>query len=330
MNFSISRVLTFALAIAVSAGEFSAVANAQNSNQDFPWRANSSASNRVRNNGKSDANFNTQSNVQTNVQSNVQTTAKSAKSSFTTPARDLTTIETIATPTPSFKSMPSVIYDDGKKFVRQGDTYVESPHVAAASVARQNYNAQNYTAQKYTAQMPAVKKSSWFQKTKDLTGRLNPFSKSLRSPTAYRSSDWKVPSFSKSLPSFSKKNDDPITFAAVTPLPAKTSVPSSLDNIQPMLATNVPSYSSPAASLPARDNQFTSALPTETKITSAVSGQFEEFTQEFSSSVEVTPPVSRQVSVFESKPQTTPQTTSRTTSRTASLSADNQFWSPRR
>ena len=262
MRYSKSSVLAIALAVACSTGDFSAVANAQNSNQDFPWRSKNSAKAAVKNTAKAAVN--------------------TVKSSFAKPVRDLTTSETIATPTPSFESMPSVIYDEGKKYIRQGDTYVESTGAAVASAARENFNSYASTA----TQMPAVKKSSLFQKTKDLTGRLNPFSKSMRSETAYRSSDWKVPSFSDSLSAFSKKDNDPITFAAVTPLPAKSSVPASLDEVPTSFASKKP-YKVPISS-PARDSQFKSALPTETKLTSVFDIEKEkdpakDFMPEFSS-----------------------------------------------
>ena len=250
MRYSKSSVLALALTVACSAVDFSAVANAQNSNHDFPWRSKTSAKAAV---------------------NTAKTAVNTVKSSLATPARDLTTSETIATPTPRSHSMPSFIYHEGKKYVRQGDTYVESPSVAVASAARENFNSYASNA----AQIPAVKKTSLFQKTKDLTGRLNPFSKSMRSETAYRSSDWKVPSFSKSLASFSKKDNDPITFAAVTPLPAKSSVPASLDSVPTQLASK-DSYKAPALASPARDSQFKSALPTETKLTSVFAKEKED------------------------------------------------------
>jgi hypothetical protein len=250
MRYSKSSVLAIALAVACSAADCSAVANAQDAKLDFPWRS------------------------KTSVRS-VAKTAKSAvnavQSSFATPARDLTTSQTIATPTPSFESMPSVIYDEGKKYIRQGDTYIESSNVGVATTAGENFNSYANAA----VPMPAAKKSSWFQKTKDLTGRLNPFSNPMRSETAYRASNWQVPSFSDSLPSFSKKDDDPITFAAATPLPAKSSVPSALDNDQEMFASKK-SYSAPAASSSVRDSQFQSALPTETRLTSVFSTEEED------------------------------------------------------
>ena len=242
MRYSKSSVLAIALTVACSASDLSGVANAQTSNQDFPWRSKSSA----------------------------KAVVDTVKSKLATPTRDLTTREPIATPTPTFEAMPEVIYDEGKKYVRRGDTYIESSDYAAASTVQQNYS----TAASNVTQMPAVKKSSsLFQKTKDLGGRLNPFSKSLRSETAYRASDWKVPSFSQSMSSFSKKDNDPITFAAVTPLPAKSSVPASLDSAPEMLASQN-SYKTPNASglaMPSRGSQFKSALPTETKLTSVFS-----------------------------------------------------------
>ncbi len=242
MRYSKSSVLTIALTVACSAAEFSTVANAQNSNQDFPWRSKKSTVAAV----------------------------EVAKPSLATPTRDLTTSEVIATPTPSFDTMPSVIYDDGKKYVRRGDTYVESPDDTGTSQVHENYA----TAASNSAQMQADKKSSFFQKTKQLTSRLNPFAQSSRRQSAYHSGDWKVPSFSQSLPSFSKKDNDPITFAAVTPLPAKTSVPTSLDSV-PTLVASKSSYKSPTIKLPTRDSQFKSALPTETKLTSVFSAKKE-------------------------------------------------------
>ena len=238
MRYSQSSLLAIALTVACSAVGFSGVANAQNAKQDFPWRSKTSA----------------------------QAVVDIVKPSLETPTRDLTTGEVIATPTPTFEAMPEVIYDEGKKYVRRGDTYIESTDYAVTAGTESNFA----TAANDAAQMPAVKKSSLFQKTKDLTSRLNPFSKSIRSETAYRSSDWKVPSFSKSLSSFSKKDNDPITFAAVTPLPAKSAVPASLDSVPTMLASS-DSYTNPALPVTPRDNQFKSALPTETKLTSVFS-----------------------------------------------------------
>jgi len=329
MRYSKSSLLAIALTVAFSTVEFSSVAYAQ-SNKDFPWRS----------------------------KTNRKAAAEAVKSSFAKPKRDLTTIETIATPTPSFESMPSVIYDEGKKYVRQGDTYVESPSVTAATAARGGFttsNSNHASPLPAVTQIPMVKKSSLFQKTKDLTGRLNPFSKSLRSPNAYGASDWKIPSFSNTLSSFSKKDDDPITFASVTPLPAKTSVPASLDSVQPMLGSNEP-YEPPALALPVRDSQFKSALPTKTKltpvfptdtsVTSVFSAESESilalplepktitsgvgkgnsgFTANASNMAGVLPKTSpsRDVSVFQA-------TTTKRPVRTSSLSADNEFWSPQR
>lgn len=243
MRYSKSSVFAIALTVACSAAEFSSVANAQNIPQDFPWRSKTSA--------------------KTAVSSVTSAVRSSVKSALATPARDLTTSETIATPTPTYESMPSVIYDEGKKYVRRGDTYIESTDYSAAASVGETFN----TAVSNSTQLPAAKKSSFFQKTKDLTDRLNPFSKSSRSETAYRSSDWKVPSFSQSLPSFSKKDSDPITFAPVTPLPARSSVPAALDSVPTALAST-DTYQSPGLAVPARDSQFKSALPTETKLTS--------------------------------------------------------------
>ena len=241
MRYSKSSLLAIALTVACSAGEFSTVANAQNSSQDFPWRSKSSA------------------------RAAASTVKSSLATPLATPTRDLTTSETIATPMPSLDTMPDVIYDEGKKYVRRGDTYIESPDVSGGSSTRENFA----TSVSDAVQTPAVKKPSLFQRTKDLTNRLNPFSKSLRSPTAYRSSDWKVPSFNKSLATFSKKDNDPITFPPVTPLPAKNSVPTSLDE-EPLALASKDSYKAPAPAFasPNRDSEFKSALPTETKLTS--------------------------------------------------------------
>lgn len=300
MRYYKSSAFSIALAVGVSAISFSAPADAQNSAPNYPWRASAKTQ------------------PTASVQS-VQTLPSKSKTSFAKPARDLTTVQTIATPTPSFQSMPSVIYDEGKKYVRQGDVYVESPDATTPSAAR---SVAGSVAQRSFASPSTAfnAKTSFFEKTKSLTGRLNPFS-ATRSPTAYRAKDWNVPSFSKTLPVFSKKADDPITFAAITPLPAKTSTPSSIDSTQPMFAASE-SYRTPAISTPARDSQFMSALPTETKITSAVSDSKSQFTPNFSPATRSKPSRDPQVSIFADKPAVA--------DRTASLSADDQFWSPQR
>ena len=358
MRYSKSSLLSIALTVGVSAVTFTASAQAQNRTSEFPWRAN--------------AKTQAKSLVKSQTKAAVQKTdsfVSNVETAFSTPARDLRTVEKITTPTPGYESMPSVIYDEGKKYIRQGDTYIESTNVANV------VNTGRSAANNFTQQVPAVnKKTSLFQKTKGLTSRLNPFS-TKRASTAYNSSDWKVPSFSKTLPVFSSKDNDPITFAAVAPLPAKTSTPSSIDATKPLYATNdsKPSQTfntSPTLSLPARDSQFSSALPTETKLTSIFdsSGQnkssssgfepskFEpvkstskrlarmgintdsgtgnlvsEVESGFSSANNFPQANVPHISVFENKNifQAQPAS-SAPAARTASLSADGEFWSPRR
>ena len=184
MRYSKSSLLSIALTVGVSAVAFTHSVQAQNTTADFPWRAK--AKTQVRTQVKSQAKVAVQK---------TDAFVKNVETAFATPARDLRTVETISTPTPSYESMPSVIYDEGKKYIRQGETYIESPHVANAAVAGRNL----------TQQLPAVaKKASLYQKTKGLTSRLNPFSTNGRS-SAYSAKDWQVPSFSKSLPGFSQK-----------------------------------------------------------------------------------------------------------------------------
>ena len=355
MRYSKSSLLSIALTVGVSAVTLTASLEAQTTTTDYPWRANAKTQ------------VNTQ--IKSQARAAVQRTdafAGKVETAFSKPARDLRTVETIATPTPSYESMPSVIYDEGKKYIRQGDTYIESTNVTNVAAAGRS------AARNLTQQMPAAaKKTSLFEKTKGLTSRLNPFS-TMRAPTEYKANDWEVPSFSKTLPVFSQRNNDPITFAAVTALPAKTSTPSSIDSSQPLYAAveTTPSRTintSPTLSLPSRDSQFSSALPTETKLTSALGGSnsnktrssvFEpskfapvasaskklasigseaeakvgnlasEVKNGFSTANVFTPQSSPHISVFENKNVTPTQPAP--TGRTASLSADNQFWSPQR
>ena len=355
MRYSKSSLLSIALTVGVSAVAFTASVEAQNTKADFPWRAN--------------AKTQVKSQVKSQASAAVQKTdmfVEKVETAFSKPARDLRTVETITTPTPSFESMPSVIYDEGKKYIRQGETYIESSNVADTAVAGRT------AARNLTQQLPTVaNKTSLFQKTKGLTSRLNPFSTNGRS-SSYSAKDWKVPSFSKTLPVFAQKDNDPITFAKITPLPAKTSTPSSIDASQPLYAAAEikPASTintSPTLSLPARDSQFKSALPTETKLTSAFGGSetnrsassvFEPNTFEpvrtastklaaigsktearvenlatevetgFTTANMSIPQSGPHISVFENKNVSQTQPTS--APRTASLSADGQFWSPRR
>ncbi|MDB4766326.1 hypothetical protein OAG71_01425 [bacterium] len=354
MRYSKSSLLSVALTLGFSAVAFTASAEAQNTAADFPWRAK--AKTQVKQ-------------VKTQARSTFQKAdglVEKVETSFSTPSRDLRTVETIQTPTPNYESMPAVIYDEGKKYIRQGDTYIESPNVANATVATQS------VAGNLTQQLPsAKKKTSLFQKTKGLTSRLNPFSTRAKS-SAYSSKDWKVPSFSKTLPVFSQADKDPITFATIAPLPAKTSTPSSIDASKSLYAATEtkptkPINTLPTLTLPSRDSQFSSALPTETKLTSAFGGsepsksasygfqpnKFEpiksastklpaieseatklvtKVESSFASTNNVISRSGPQISVFESRNVSQPinQTQSAPARRTASLSADHQFWSPQR
>ena len=266
MRYSKSSLLSIALTVGVSAVTLTASLEAQTTTADYPWRAKAKAKTQVNSQAK------TPIRPQARVAAHkTDAFVEQVETAFSKPARDLRTVETIATPTPSYESMPSVIYDEGKKYIRQGDTYIESTNLAEAASAGRS------AAGNLTQQLPAVaKKTSLFAKTKGLTSRLNPFSTN-RASSAYQAKDWKVPSFSRTLPVFSKKSNDPITFAAITPLPAKTSSPSSIDATQPLYAAaeTKPAKTittSPTLSLPARDSQFKSAFPTETKLTSALGG----------------------------------------------------------
>ena len=359
MRYSKSTFLSIALTVGVSAVAFTASVEAQNTTADYPWRAKAKTQ------------------VKTHVQSQARVAVEKTGSYvekvetvFSKPAQDFRTVETIAIPTPSFESMPSVIYDEGKKYIRQGDTYIESTNVADVAVAGRT------TARNLTQQMSTVaKKTSLFEKTKELTSRLNPFS-SNGAPSAYKSKDWKVPSFSKTLPVFSQRGGDPITFATITPLPAKTTTPSSIGTNQPFYAAAemkpTPKINtSPTLSMPARNSQFASALPTETKLTSAfgnsetkrvastgsdsqnfqpirsvstklaaIESQAEanveagvgNFVTEVKSGLHTTSNIishhGPQISVFENK--VISQGRPAPGRRTASLSADHEFWSPRR
>ncbi len=308
MRFSKSWALSMALAVGVSAVNFSASADAQSTSKTYPWRA------KVRAQAEE-------------VAQSAHAIAKKVESGFATPPRDLTTVQTIETPTANadFESMPAVIYDEGKKYVRQGDVYVESPHDAQSSVGQTNVQ---HHAQPHSAVV--APKMSFIEKTKSLTKRLNPFAQK-RGAVAYHAKDWKVPSFNRELLGLSKKNQDPITFAAVAPLPAKTSTPTALPGAQPQYAANgsaVPPsatfrqsrspITASTASPPSKNSQFAPGSLVKTKTPSKIADLVGKGGHDFSPANNFARRSDAQVSVFEDTPVTK--------ERTASRSASEQFW----
>lgn len=302
MRYSKSSLLSFTLAVAFSSSAMSGSVGAQSPVTDFPWRAKA----------KPQA-----------VAQKIQAFAQTVKSAAKVPQQVQAQTAAVVSSVPSQHQLPEFFYDQGKKYIRQGDVYVESTDVGKfASAVSSATNA--VTHGNFGSPIPQdAQKQSMFDKAKSLSARLNPLNKIFASnPSAYKSKTWDVPSFSKSLSFLDKAPADPITFAAVTPLPAKTAMPSAIDDGAPLYASSSP-YSSKSAAT-AIANRFTSALPTETAITPAVASTPPRSNSDFSLGQDFSPAAGRQVSVFDTAPATTK------TNRTASLSADNQFWSPQR
>lgn len=298
MRYSKSSILSFALAVAFSGSVFSGAADAQTQVTDFPWRAKAKPN---------------------SVAKAVQSFSQKVQSAVSAPQSIKTEVESVAAAVPSPHQLPDFFYDQGKKYIRQGDVYVESSAIGhLGSAATTAVNRGNFES----AIPNDAQKQSMFDKAKSLSTRLNPFNKILsRNDSAYKSKNWDVPSFSKSLSFLDKKPEDPITFAAATPLPAKTAMPSAIDGGAPLYA----SRDNPAirSAVAAGVDRFTSALPTETSITPAVASSTPAAVNDFSPGQSFVPAARGEVSVFDSKPATK-------TDRTASLSADDQFWSPQR
>ena len=346
MRYSKSSILSIALAMSLSGS-----AAAQNSTNDFPWRAKAKST--------VTAASKTVSSATTSVKSVHQRVASSfATPAITTPVRDLQRVTSNAVTSSSIESMPDEFFDQGKRYIRQGDTYIESSTLGKMSSATSSFASQSYSPQ--IPQAPS--KTSLLEKAKGVGSRLNPFSMKMRRSSGYEAKDWKVPSFSDSISGISNRDSDPITFAAIKPLPAKTAQPSTIDQTQSIYAADE-GYR-PKKALASRTNQFTSALPTGTSITSVVpelpksanlpalntgaitsksaaisktaeiSKTVKDFSpQEFipknfgteisSASSSGTPVQAPAISVFEKTPIVAPQ-------RSASLTADQQFWTPRR
>lgn len=295
MRYYKTSCLSFALTVAFSCCVSWNAADAQAQVNDFPWRANAKSQT-----------------VAKKVQSIAKTVQAAAVTPQQFPAKAAAAVSTVT----SQQQLPEFFYDQGKKYIRQGDVYVESP--TAGQVA-------NAVSSASAAISNGVQKQSMFSKAKSLTTRLNPFTKIVsRNPVSYKSKDWDVPSFSKSLSFLDKKPTDPITFAAVTALPAKTAMPSAIDGGASLYAAR-DSYS-PATSVarakPSGVSHFSRALPTETAITPVVASSIPKSTSDFSPVNNFVPATRGEVSVFDSVPAQT--------KRTASLSADGQFWSPQR
>ena len=169
MRCSKITLLSFALAVA-----FSGSADAQNQLSDFPWRAKAKS-------------------IAKSVQVHAQKKLRVAPEAD---LHDVATTESIVTPTPTFDSMPEFFYDQGVKYIRQGDVYVESSMVKNVAVEGARKVTDRFSP---TSSIAPSENESVFDKAKTLSTRLNPFSKLFsRNQTAYQSKDWKVPSFSKS------------------------------------------------------------------------------------------------------------------------------------